>query len=383
MRKVLLVHNIITPTRTALFNKLYDYFLTKWYDFEIVFTSVSESNRKWNVNSEIEKYKFKYTILEGKQIKTWKKDKFYFHFNKNFTELLSEKNPEIIIYVWWTSFSAIQTKLWCKRNKKKFYLWSWSTAYERSRRRTLTIPYVKRMVKWCDGYFSYWTRATEYLVSLWAEKKKIYPLYNTVDIDYFLSEAEKLKDQKDELKKKFWIKTKNVILFVWQLIERKWIFETLEWFKIFREKDKDWSLMFVWWWQEKEKMEQIIKEKHIKNIKFLWFFQKNQISELYTIADVFILPSREEVRWLVINEAMCFWLPIITAYQVWACADLVKEGENGYIMKENTWKEFEKWMNILLENNLIIKNSSKEIIKNFRVDDIVKNIDNLLNLNSF
>ncbi len=371
MKKVLLVHNIITPTRTALFNKLNEYFLSKWYEFEIIFTSVSESNRKWDVNSEIMKYKFKYTILEGKQFHTWKKDKFYFHFNKGFKHLLNEKNPDIVIHVWWTSLSTIQTKLWCKKNKKKFYLWSWSTVYEKSRRRTLTIPYVKWIVKWCDGYRSYWTRASEYLVSLWAKSEKIYPLYNTVDIDYFLSEAKKLKDKKDELKKKYWIKTKHVILFVWQLIERKWIYETLQWFKHFQTKNPDWSLLFVWWWQEKEKMETIIKEKTINNVYFLWFFQKNQISELYTIADIFILPSREEVRWLVINEAMCFWLPIITAYQVWACADLIKEWENGYIMKENTWKEFKKALDYIINKNLINKNCSYERIKKFNVKFIV------------
>ena len=145
----------------------------------------------------------------------------------------------------------------------------------------------------------------------------------------------------------------------------------LEWFKNFQKKDKDWSLVFVWWWQEKEKMEQIIREQNIQNVFFPWFFQKDKISELYTIADIFTLPSREEVRWLVINEAMCFWLPIITAYQVWACVDLVKEWENGYIMKENTWEEFEKALDYIRDKNLTKNNNSFEIIQDFKVEKIV------------
>lgn len=43
------------------------------------------------------------------------------------------------------------------------------------------------------------------------------------------------------------------------------------------------------------------------------------------MADIFTLPSQEEVWGLVINEAMCFGLPIITAYQVGASVDLVQE----------------------------------------------------------
>lgn len=371
MKKILLIHNIITPTRTLLFNKLYEHFFDLWYELKIIFTSESESNRKRSTNEEIKKFKFPYIILKSNQLKVWKKDKFYYHFNWNLSSILNKEKPNIIIHDWWSWFSVFQSLYRCKKNKKKFYLWSWSTKYEKSRRRTLTKPIVKFIVKHCDWYRSYWTRASEYLVSLWAKKEKIYPLYNTVDIDYFKEEAEKLKPHKEELKKKYWIKTNNVLLFVWQLIERKWIYEVLEWFKNFQKDNKDWSLIFVWWWQENEKMKQIIKEQNIKNVFFPWFFQKDKISELYTIADIFTLPSREEVRWLVINEAMCFWLPIITAYQVWASVDLVKDWENGYIMKENTWEEIKRCLNKILENKLIKKNSSFEKIKKFNVRNII------------
>ena len=83
MKKVLLIHNIITPTRTLLFNKLYEHFFDLWYELEIIFTSESESNRKRSTDEEIKKFKFPYTILKSKQLKVWKKDKFYYHFNWN------------------------------------------------------------------------------------------------------------------------------------------------------------------------------------------------------------------------------------------------------------------------------------------------------------
>lgn len=378
MKKILLIHNIINPTRTQFFNELYLLLKENWFLLKIIFLSENENNRKRNTEEEILKFLFPFHILSSKQLKIWGKDKFYFHINQWIWKYINDEDPDVIIHAWWASFSTWLSLIRCKYNKKEYILWNESTKYELSWRRTITKPLVKLLVYFSDKYLSFWTRATEYLMMLWANKYKICQIYNTVDIDYFLWEAERLKPYKEELKKKYWINTKNVLLFVGQFIERKGVYEILEWFKNFQKDKKDRSLVFVWWWQEKEKMKQIIKEQNIKNVFFPWFFQKDKISELYTIADVFTLPSKEEVRWLVINEAMCFWLPIITGYRVWASEDLVKEWENWYIMKEYNWEEFEKSLDYILYHNLINKNNSLKIIKECKISCFINKIKNFI-----
>lgn len=379
MKKVLLIHNIINPTRTQFFNELCNTLKKSWYSFKVLFNSKTESNRKWDMDEELKKQKFEYKILDSKQIhfKIWT-DNYYFHINKWLSKLFDEEDPDIIIHAWWASFSAWKSLFWCKKNHKKFILWNESSKYEESRRRTLTKPFVRYLVKKSDWYLSFWTRATEYLMMLWASKDKICQMYNTVDIDFFVNEHERLESKKEELKEKYGIKTKYVLLYVGQLIKNKWIYEILEGFKSFQNNHKDWSLLFVWWWQEKYNIEMIIKEYNINNVFLPWFFQKKQISELYEISDVFTLPSKIEVWWLVINEAMCFWLPIITGYRVWASEDLVKQWENWYIMKEYTWEEFEKSLDYILNNNLINNNSSLKIIEKFRVSCFIDNIKDLI-----
>lgn len=375
MKKILLIHWIVAPYRIPFFNELDKKFKSLWYKFKIIFNAKTESNRNWDLDKEIKKQWFEYEILESKQIHIKQNtDNYYFHINIWLSRVLDKENPDIIIHAWWSSFSARKALFWCKKHHKKYILWNESSKYETSRRRTLTMPIVKYLVRRSDWYLSFWTRATEYLIILWANKDKIYQTYNTVDVDFFVGEYERLKDKKDELKKKYWIKTKYVLLYVGQLIKNKWIYEILEWFKNFQKNNSDWSLIFVWWWQEKENMERIIKEQNIKNVYFPWFFQIDKISELYVIWDVFTLPSKSEVWWLVISEAMCFWLPIITGYKVWACVDLVKEWENWFIMKEYTWDEFERGLNKIVERWLIKKNSSRETIKNFNIKKIINYI---------
>ncbi len=375
MKKVIYFNNIIAPTNTRLFNTFYTYFQKKWIEFKIFFNSASEGNRSWDYSKEIKKFLFEYKILNVKTLhQNGNKDNHYFHFNKGLSRILQEENPDIIIHWWWAWISAWQAQSWCKKNKKKFILWSGSTHYEKSWRRIITRPLVAYLIRNSDGFFSYGTRATEYLVSLWAKEDTIYPLYNTVDVDFFLSESETLQKDKESLKKKYNITTKYVLLFVWQLIQRKWIYNILDGFIKFQKEHDNFSLIFAWNGEEEENIKKIISTHNLKNIHLTGHFQQDKISELYSLADIFTLPSEEEVWWLVINEAMCFWLPIITSFAVWASIDLVKEWKNGYIMEENTAKEFYIWLNYIYENNLMEINTSREIIQQFNVQDIVQNI---------
>jgi glycosyltransferase involved in cell wall biosynthesis len=43
-------------------------------------------------------------------------------------------------------------------------------------------------------------------------------------------------------------------------------------------------------------MKRYIDDHQIKNVIFTGFVSQKDISEVYTIADIFILPSQEEVR---------------------------------------------------------------------------------------
>ena len=55
------------------------------------------------------------------------------------------------------------------------------------------------------------------------------------------------------------------------------------------------------------------------------------ILEFYSLGDIFALPSLFEPWGLVINEAMCFSLPLVVSDKVGCGPDLVREGENGLI----------------------------------------------------
>lgn len=98
------------------------------------------------------------------------------------------------------------------------------------------------------------------------------------------------------------------------------------------------------------------------------FVNQSDLPRYYAIADIFVLPSRSERFGLVVNEAMCAGLPIITSAGVAASRDLVYEGENGFSFPPgDTGLLAEKINSLLVAPELRVKfgKRSLEIISNW------------------
>lgn len=79
------------------------------------------------------------------------------------------------------------------------------------------------------------------------------------------------------------------------------------------------------------------KKLKLTNVHFIDFMPKKELADYYRAADIFVLPTREDIWGLVINEAMAYGLPVVTTEKCVAGVEMVCEGHNGYIVPvENT-----------------------------------------------
>jgi glycosyltransferase involved in cell wall biosynthesis len=69
----------------------------------------------------------------------------------------------------------------------------------------------------------------------------------------------------------------------------------------------------------------------LEGVRFAGFRNQSELPRFYDLCDVFVLPSRHEPWGLVVNEAMCAGRAIVASDEVGAAADLVREGENGFV----------------------------------------------------
>lgn len=77
------------------------------------------------------------------------------------------------------------------------------------------------------------------------------------------------------------------------------------------------------------------RKSNLTNVHFIGFKQKDQLAEYYAAADLFVLLSKGEAWGLVINEAMTYGLPVIATDRCVAGVELVRDGENGWLVPAN------------------------------------------------
>lgn len=116
-------------------------------------------------------------------------------------------------------------------------------------------------------------------------------------------------------------------------------------------------------------------EMHLENVHFVEFMTKKEIKEFYKAADIFVLPTREDIWGLVINEAMAFALPVITTNKCVAGLELIIDGENGFLIEsENVLMLTQKIINIAEDNNCQLRMGEHNIekIKRYSIENMAR-----------
>lgn len=118
-----------------------------------------------------------------------------------------------------------------------------------------------------------------------------------------------------------------------------------------------------------------------KNIHFIDFQNQQTMPVVYQLCDVFVLPSTGETWGLGINEAMAAGKAILASDKCGGAADLVREGENGFIFKAGDIPDLIsklKWFSESPDRVLDMQRKSFEIIQQFTFQQFVTAIESCL-----
>ncbi|MCM8798319.1 MAG: glycosyltransferase family 4 protein [Candidatus Omnitrophica bacterium] len=131
------------------------------------------------------------------------------------------------------------------------------------------------------------------------------------------------------------------------------------------------------------KVERLVKKLNLENNLFI-FGWREDACELISLFDIFVLTSVWEGLPLVILEAMALKKPIV-ATKVDGIKELIKDGENGFLIEPGDYSGFAQKVILLLEDENLRKKISEsdnsKILSQFNLDLMVKQTENLyLNL---
>lgn len=367
--RVALIHNIVAPYRQPLFESLSNHELI---DLSVYFCSKSHKYRKWDAEAWDS---YKNEIMKGFNLSLSNKE-FTYHINPSIVSILTREKYDVVIIGGATDFTMELAFITCKLLKIPVILWSEGFEGVQSILGKIISPISNYIIRNTDAIIVPGIMARDYHIMLGASPDKIFTAHNIVDNQFFIDNSKRYKNNKDEIKKKLKIGNKKVILFVGQLIDRKGVQYLINAYQILKKDLEDVILIIVGDGPLNSKLKEICIKEGLDEVIFTGWLSDKRIV-YYSIADVFVLPSLEDLCPLVINEAMSCALPVITTKMVGCSYDMVKNGENGFIINEkdsysiytslksillnDSHRMGEKSLNILM-NNFLIENSVKGFV---------------------
>jgi len=120
-----------------------------------------------------------------------------------------------------------------------------------------------------------------------------------------------------------------VILFSGRLIREKSLFDLIDAFQLLKDPKK--KLVIVGDGEMRQELEEYAADRCPNSVQFFGFQNRQEIMKFHAMSDALVLPSRQETWGIVVNEAMCFRLPVIVSHQVGASEDMVRDGDNGFV----------------------------------------------------
>jgi len=177
-------------------------------------------------------------------------------------------------------------------------------------------------------YFSTAEEHDKYYLTYGAKREEIirYPFTSLQEEDILAVPVS--KEEKLVLRKKIGMKEEKIILSVGQFIHRKG-YDIL--FDALCKMDKSIGCYIIGGKPTGEYL-QMIKEKQLTNVHFIDFKIKDELNEYYKAADLFVLPTREDIWGLVVNEAMAQGLPVITTNRCVAGLELIQDPVFGQLV---------------------------------------------------
>ena len=157
------------------------------------------------------------------------------------------------------------------------------------------------------------------------------------------------KVQKDYLKKSLRLRNRKTVITVGQFIYRKG-FDIL--LAAWKDLDEKYQLIILGGGELEGEYKKYIERCSYQNVFILEFMPKEDLFKYYEASDIFVLPTREDIWGLVVNEAMACGLPVITTEKCIAGMENIDNGVNGFIVPTENPRILHDKMEYLLMNDV-------------------------------
>ena len=316
-----------TPYRVPFFRRL-----AQSAEIEpiVYFLTEGSATRPWKVELE----GFAYEFLREWSLPVGGKDMARYRVNPSIIARLRAGRYDVVVIGGYNHFTTQAAILHCILTRTPWCIMSESHvnkprgAVRVALKKAILGPILRTM----GAAMVTGTLARRYVESFGIPADAVFVVANTPDVAHFRDAAAGLAPERDAIRSRLGVAGKLVILFAGRLLEEKGLRVLFDAYGIAQTKRGDLALLIVGDGRRRKEYEAVVERKQLAGVHFLGFRAQAELPEIYAASDVFVLPSLVEPWGVVVNEAMASGLPIVVSNQVGASADLVIEGENGFVV---------------------------------------------------
>ncbi len=323
-RRLVILTEIIAPYRIPVFNALA---ARAEVDLHVIFLAETDPGlRQWQVYRD--EIRFSYQVLKSYRHRA---GRFNILLTRGVSAALRARNPEIILSGGYNYLAMWAARRWARRRCVPFLLWSESNVTDARRNFPWVEAVKRRFIRSCQSYVVPGSSAAAYLKTFGVAPGRIFVAPNAVDVERFSNGAEQARRDPD-LRQRLGL-PQRYLLYVGRFVRAKGVLDLLTAYATLPEGvRRDVGLVLAGDGEERGELVRRSREIHPGVVVFPGFLQRDELPALYALAEALVFPTHSDPWGLVVNEAMACGLPVIVPDVAGCVADLVRDGENGYIV---------------------------------------------------
>ena len=318
MKTVLYVTNIPSPYRVAFLG-----LLAESVELTVIYERRTADNREKRWLGETGTHRCREIFLDGKGFGK------EFSLSLGLVRHLKHNRYDVVIFGGYNSPTVILAMGWMRRHRLPYGITVDGMLPKAGR----VSPWKERLKRWLishgDFFLSSGHITTGELVRYGARRDRI---YETPFSSVHEAELPAAPPDREACKAALGCEGKTVLLYVGQFIPRKGLDVLLPAFRQFcLQAPRTDALLYLAGGTE-EQLAGLGLTPPAENVRCVGFLSKQELQRYYRAADLFVLPTREDIWGLVVNEAMANGTPVLTTTRCVAGLELCEPGKTGVLV---------------------------------------------------
>jgi glycosyltransferase involved in cell wall biosynthesis len=286
VRRVTVVSPEPTPYRAPLFDRL-----AERLELTVIYAAPTVAGRSWSVELN-----HPHVFLRGRSVPGARSIlRHDYPVTPGIGRALSKTEPDVVVVSGWSTFASQAAVAWCWTRRVPYVLQVEShdldprPAWRRAVKNTVATP----VIRGAASVLAVGSAARESALARGAKEVRLFA--NTIDVEHWIRRADRLEPQSHD---------DVLVLSVGRDVP-----------------DKGFDVL-----------RRAAAEAGVRLDVVTGGCSEEQLAQRYVDADVFALLSRHEPWGVVVNEAAASGLPLVLSDRVGAAYDLLRDGENGFLV---------------------------------------------------